>query len=61
VSGRRPQRQNSVVQGQARLRWYGLIFVQPGSKVVGVSKVGSGVETEGSETVSESSVHSTGR
>jgi hypothetical protein len=61
VSGHRPQRQNSVVQGHGLLRRYGLIFVQPGSRAVVSSRVGGGVNTVGSELVSETSSHSVGR
>jgi hypothetical protein len=61
VSARRPQRQNSVVQGQGLVRWYGFIFVQPGSGGVTHSWVAGGVETEGIEAVSEPSDQSVGR
>jgi hypothetical protein len=61
VSGRRPQRQNSVVQEQGLECRYGLVFVQPGSGGVVHSRVGGGVETVGSEAVLELSDQSTGR
>jgi hypothetical protein len=61
VSGHRPQRQNSVVQGQGLVRRYGFIFVQLGSEGVTHSWVAGGVEAVGSEVVSESSDQSMGR
>jgi hypothetical protein len=61
VSGRRPQRQNSVVQEHGVVRRYGLMFVQPGSGGTVHSRVGGGVETVGRDAVSESSDQSVGR
>jgi hypothetical protein len=61
VSGRRPQRQNSVVQGQGLVRRYRFIFVQLGSGGVTHSWVAGGVEAVGSEAVSESLDQSMGR
>jgi hypothetical protein len=61
VSGRRPQRQNSVVQEQGLERRYGLMFVQPGSGGVVHSSVAGGVETVGSKAVSELLDQSTGK
>jgi hypothetical protein len=61
VSGRRPQRQNSAVQGQELVRWYRFMFVQLGSGGVTHSWVAGGIETEGIEAVSESSDQLAGR
>jgi hypothetical protein len=61
VSGWRPQRQNSVVQEQVLEHRYGLVFVQLGLGGVVHFWVGGGVETVGSEVVSELSDQSTGR